>query len=92
MPESEYKILSEETVQEPETLVAVLDDLLMAHKSLSRAVALNTVLLLHHLGEFSEPPEGDYEDTVAVLKSFLRIVHETTVNDKMLDALLNSKE
>ena len=95
MPEPEYRLLDAENVQDPETLLAVLDDIMTTHRMLTRAVAIASVLILHHLGEFKDPPDGDYRQTVDVLKDFLSAVHHDTVNQQVLDAvrdLLSAEE
>ena len=95
MSEPEYRILDVETIQDPDTLLAVIDDLMMSNRMLTRAVAMTAVLMLHHLGEFVDPPAGEREATVETLLKFLKVVHDDARNQQAADIvrdLLDAKE
>jgi hypothetical protein len=62
-PESlpEYRILDQDNVSEPETLLLVINDILERQRALETALALSIALTLLHLGEIA-PPENGLDD------------------------------
>lgn len=93
--EHEFRVLDTETIQDPDTLIAALADLFQAQKVVQKALAMATLLLLHHLGEADDPGSGVREDTIRSLTEFAAMVLEQSKVDRMSDALrdlLEAKE
>lgn len=90
----EYRVLDEESVQDPETLVVMLGDVLDNVRGLKSTVGLTVALLLLHLGEINEPSVGT-QPTIDTLKLYLDMVKDEAVHRAFADQLaqfLDAKE
>lgn len=92
MPEEEhsYSVMDIDAVQDPEMLLLFLASQIDRYRMLERALAMTTLLLLHHLDETPAPEEGT-GPTIRMLQEFLVIAaenwkHEATAR-QMADLL-----
>jgi hypothetical protein len=91
-PESlpEYRILDQDNISDPETLLLVINDILERQRALETALALSIALTLLHLGEIA-PPENGLETTITSLRGFLEMASDASIHrafaDQMRDLL-----
>ena len=91
----EIRLMDEEVVQDPESLLLILSDLLEKDRVMSRVLALVGVLLMHHLGELDKPSDEIYQGTLESLGEWLMAFQENMKYEQQADLLrdlLESKE
>lgn len=71
MPETELRLLDRETIQDPDLLLTVIDDLLASREALTQALMTTVCLLLAHLRALPAPDQDASVAMVHRLKYFL---------------------
>jgi len=71
MVELKFRVLDAESVQDPETLLDILGDLLNTQRILINTLGMCAAMTLHALGEVHPPSDGVYTDTVTTLREYM---------------------
>ncbi len=78
MHQSTFHVLDKESIQDPEALLCLVQDLLHTQKVLTRALAMTTCLVLYQVDALEAPSEQIFLETVDCLKEYLAAVEEDT--------------